>query len=496
MKKSVAILGGGISGLSSAYYLLRKSLSKGLNLDRVYLLEESSRFGGWLHSKPIENVPNQTRVNQSNYFELGPRTISLNSYAGINVLALVNSLGLSAQTKSIPKQSLSFKRRYIIIDDKLRLLPNSFRDLIVAEKPFRPFIAYLLQDLRRPRLRLNSESGDVSVHEFFQYRFGDDIANYLINPLCIGITGGDSRLLSMRSVFPSILKKEQTYGSVVRGMFAKEDIWKDLKTDSLVAESIRDKWAVFSFEKGIETLPKKLLSTLQEEFGSKIIVKPCTKVIGLRFNENGKNVVSAENDIDLEVDHIFSSIKANSLARLLPSRYGLLKQTLESIETVSMAVVCLQFDETLIPIDKGFGFLIPSSEKSDILGVTFDSCIFPKPSTQVTVMLGGCWFKQLFGSTSNVDHKHLLQISLKALDRYLQIRKQPSHSHIAIHEDCIPQYHVGHHKKLQIIENEIRDLNLSLLGSSYYGFSVPDTILSAKTKSEQWIQSELDEHSN
>ncbi|KPM06002.1 protoporphyrinogen oxidase-like protein [Sarcoptes scabiei] len=425
MKKSVAILGGGISGLSSAYYLLRKSLSKGLNLDRVYLLEESSRFGGWLHSKPIENVPNQTRVNQSNYFELGPRTISLNSYAGINVLALVNSLGLSAQTKSIPKQSLSFKRRYIIIDDKLRF-----------------------------------------------------------------------RLLSMRSVFPSILKKEQTYGSVVRGMFAKEDIWKDLKTDSLVVESIRDKWAVFSFEKGIETLPKKLLSTLQEEFGSKIIVKPCTKVIGLRFNENGKNVVSAENDIDLEVDHIFSSIKANSLARLLPSRYGLLKQTLESIETVSMAVVCLQFDETLIPIDKGFGFLIPSSEKSDILGVTFDSCIFPKPSTQVTVMLGGCWFKQLFGSTSNVDHKHLLQISLKALDRYLQIRKQPSHSHIAIHEDCIPQYHVGHHKKLQIIENEIRDLNLSLLGSSYYGFSVPDTILSAKTKSEQWIQSELDEHSN
>lgn len=78
--KSVAIIGGGISGLSAAYYLLENSLKHGINIGKIYLFEKQYRFGGWLKT---------LQFDQNDYFELGPRTISLNSYAGNNALLLV-----------------------------------------------------------------------------------------------------------------------------------------------------------------------------------------------------------------------------------------------------------------------------------------------------------------------------------------------------------------------------------------------------------------------
>ena len=84
MTKSIAIIGSGISGLSAAYYLLQKSIQNGQKIGKIYLIEQQSRVGGWLHSKSIDNG--------QDYFELGPRTISLNSYAGINCLSLVSKI--------------------------------------------------------------------------------------------------------------------------------------------------------------------------------------------------------------------------------------------------------------------------------------------------------------------------------------------------------------------------------------------------------------------
>ena len=103
-------------------------------------------------------------------------------------------------------------------------------------------------------------------------------------------------------------------------------------------------------------------------------------------------------------------------------------------------------------------------------------------------MLGGYRFQKLFGEPDQVDKNHLLDISLKAMKSFLKINEMPIRHHVAIHPDCIPQYTVGHQNRLRIIENEIQNLNLSLLGSSYYGFSVPDTILNARIQVDNWIQ--------
>lgn len=82
LPRSVAILGGGISGLSSAYYLLDSAAKRGISLAKVYLLESQPRFGGYLQTASYG-------PNVDQHFELGPRTISTNSYAGTNAIALV-----------------------------------------------------------------------------------------------------------------------------------------------------------------------------------------------------------------------------------------------------------------------------------------------------------------------------------------------------------------------------------------------------------------------
>ena len=82
MSRSVAVLGGGISGLTSAYYLLTNAAKHGVSISKLYLIESKPRFGGWLQS--VSFGPHHDDI-----FELGPRTISTNSYAGTNLIALV-----------------------------------------------------------------------------------------------------------------------------------------------------------------------------------------------------------------------------------------------------------------------------------------------------------------------------------------------------------------------------------------------------------------------
>lgn len=82
VSRSVAILGGGISGLTTAHYLLSNAAKHSVSISKCYILERQSRFGGWLHSRSFG-------PNADDIFELGPRTISTNSYAGTNVIALV-----------------------------------------------------------------------------------------------------------------------------------------------------------------------------------------------------------------------------------------------------------------------------------------------------------------------------------------------------------------------------------------------------------------------
>ena len=128
--------------------------------------------------------------------------------------------------------------------------------------------------------------------------------------------------------------------------------------------------------------------------------------------------------------------------------------------------------------------------RQDILGVVDDSRTFPEhdrrdlPSTRLTVMLGGAWFEELFGSPeADTCASRVESAALKAVANHLGITQDPSLCNVLIQKDCIPQYHIGHQQKLGILQEQIKfhKLPLTLLGSSYHGVSVNDCIHNALT---------------
>ena len=133
---------------------------------------------------------------------------------------------------------------------------------------------------------------------------------------------------------------------------------------------------------------------------------------------------------------------------------------------------------------EGFGCLIPSSENPAVLGITFDSCIFPDfstkeyPSTRLSVMLGGQWFKEHFGDIGTCNEDVIIEKSLAAVKQYLKISDTPSSLEVSLLKQCIPHYTVGHRYRVANFDRVIEDnnLKLTLVGAGYLGAGVADCI--------------------
>jgi oxygen-dependent protoporphyrinogen oxidase len=149
----------------------------------------------------------------------------------------------------------------------------------------------------------------------------------------------------------------------------------------------------------------------------------------------------------------------------------------------------MAFDASVkLPV-KGFGYLVPMTQKSKVLGVIFDSDALEGQSSngtlRLTAMMGGHQFHSLFGDPDKVSKKELLDTALKALEEHLGVKADLIDSHVSIHKNCIPQYTVGHRERLLEMQSLLQDnpsvgQRLSLIGSSYTGVGVNDCILGAR----------------
>ncbi|XP_015588358.1 protoporphyrinogen oxidase [Cephus cinctus] len=464
--KMTVILGGGISGLSAAYYALENP-----RISSMVLLEASNRVGGWICSNKSPNGA---------IFEQGPRTVRPRGPGGKNTLELIDRLKLTEKLIPIVSSHPAARNRLIYAENKLHLLPNNLKSLFVKNSPFdRPLISILMNDIKAPRI----SKEDESIYSFVERRLGKDVADNLISPMICGICAGDAKQISVNFLMPSLFEAEQKHGSIAKGllmnrvnqMFATKTKVIEVSGSGTAEMARKNKWAIWGLKDGLEQLPRTLADNLKSRGLDIRLGNRCER---LTFKPGYVELtINGETD---KYSRIVSSIAAKNLAQLVRRQHPQLARELEAIPTVTVAVVNIQFSGNVLPM-QAFGFLVPPKENLPILGVIFDSCVFPhETDTVLTVMMGGAWFEKNFGECPSKDE--ILRVAVESAKKILGIKESPVAHKVTILRDCIPQHVVGHKQRLNRIHNYIsaHGLPLALCGSSYQGVGLNDVILSAK----------------
>lgn len=469
------VLGGGLSGLSAAYYLLRRA---GLP---ITIYESANRLGGWIRT--------EKQKDKGFIFEAGPRTIRSKGPSGANTLELIAELQIPID--AIPSHAPAAKNRMIFAKGQLCPLPNSINGVLKTLPPFsESFIKIILNDLKAKRK--TAKHGDESIYDFISRRFGAELADYAISPLICGICAGNAKEISVRFLLNDIFEKEQRWGGVIKGMLFSKFSEKKQKEKSgpgifgdhyekLLEQVKKEKWSMYRVQGGLETLPKTLGHYLCENAVNIQLSAECQRLNFTKDN-NVKMIIRGQ---EAEADYLISSLPSFKLANCVRDQHPSLAAQLDSIPYVNVAVVNLQYNSKDLLKHNAFGFLVPPIERLPILGVIFDSCVFDMHgNTVLTVMMGGSWFEEHFGKSPS--QKELLDIALQHVEKILHINHEPKLSRVHILNKCIPQYTVGHKKRVEGIRNYINryKLPLSVCGAAYDGVGINDVILSARTQVE------------
>ncbi len=433
----VAVVGGGISGLTTAYQLKDRGVD-------VTLYEASESLGG--------NIVTEAR--DGFLLEHGPNSL----LASRPLLDLITKLGLSDRLL-IPKAD--GKRRYIVRDGKLTELPSSLTAL-VNSKAFSS--SAKLRLLKEPFI--NSRAGaDETVMSFFERRFGKEIADFAVDPFVSGIYAGDGNRLSIKYAFPRLFEYEARYGSVIRGaMFSRKP-----RSERLPKGFPRS----FSFRGGMITLIDAFARALGD------VVRTGVNVRRVVRDPSGYAVHTAD-EIE-RFDTVVASVPATSAAELLNELDRELPSIVEGIYYPPIAVVYTGFrSEQISNARGGFGFLVPAVERRRILGTIFTSSVFdgraPAGVQLFTTFIGGSRDAHLCDKTN----EDLIGIAADEIRELIGIAGEPVFSAVKKWPRSIPQYNVGYEAVLESVNAlQRKQPGIFVCSNFYQGIAVSDCVRNA-----------------
>jgi oxygen-dependent protoporphyrinogen oxidase len=308
---------------------------------------------------------------------------------------------------------------------------------------------------------------DESIDNFVQRRYSPWIADNLASAIVSGIYAGDSRSLSTRHCLTQIWEAERNFGSVGKwALFPRRmNKKKKLRSDPSSRSEIRfpppplppkDVFnePLFSFDEGLEFLPRTLYEQLKAF--SYVELCPQTSVEAIiprpmslnQISLSLRNGVTQKTSIEV-FDHVISTVPASALANMVESSVPQLAILLREIKYSSVGVVNMGFKSAPPQIIGAFGYLVPRTEKHPVLGVSFDSKIFPLQNQtpdegRITVMLGGTKLHEnSLTITPTMDPDALVSISKHTIKDQLGITKSPDEILVTLACDAIPQYHLG-----------------------------------------------------
>ncbi len=450
--KPVAIIGGGITGLTAAFSLKQRGIP-------VRLFEAAPRVGGVIQS-----------ARRDGYLaEFGPNSILETSPL---IAGLVRELGL--ESRRVYSHS-SADKRYIVRGKRPVEVPQSAGGFLTTPLFSLPA---KLRVLAEPFIPPAPKDAEESIAQFVLRRLGREFLDYAINPLVSGIYAGDPGLLSVSQAFPKLHALEQRYHSLFIGQVLGA---RERKRSGEVSKQDARK---FSFDNGLQTL----IDALQSRLGGDI--ETSAPVHGLRRAEDGWSVEREQGagSAPLSCSAVLLALPGYKIASLaIQTDPPLEVASLAQIYYPPVASVVLGFRraEVAHPLD-GFGMLIPEKEGFKILGAIFSSSLFPHRAPEgevaITCYIGGARAPALALKTPG----ELTDMAVQDLRAILGVRGRPTFEHVAVYQKAIPQYNLGFGRHRALMNDmELKAPGLFVAGHARDGVSLGDSIVSALRVAER-----------
>ena len=450
----VLIIGGGISGLMTAWWLAQSGL-------RVQVWEKSHRPGGKIKTDTADGF----RTEQS-------ASMIMNFKAEVDQFFTQSGLE-QLKTKRLLKAE---KNRYLINKGKLQPLPMTvarlfFSSMWSTQGKFRllmePFIG-------------KAQKGNETVSEFITRRFGREFLEKAMEPFIAGTLASDPDLASAQYVIPRLTALEQRFGSISAGIVAHKIIGKRTARNP----------ECFSFDGGMETLPEHLANDPKVGFQANITVKNIIR----HGSHNWEVQAQGPNgDIYCKARHVVISSPADVAAQLLQTVSRKLSQILASIEYAPLSVVHIGFDRSAVkhPLDSA-GFLVPRQEKKrakmTINGNLWMSSVFSQRAPKNCVLLSSYIGGARQPSAINLSTEESIDHVLRDISPLLGINADPTMGRVNKHQKALPLYHGHYHKNINMIEQELNTLPGLHLEANYIGgVSIRDRIVSSKETASEII---------
>ncbi|ACT00764.1 protoporphyrinogen oxidase [Paenibacillus sp. JDR-2] len=467
MVDRIVVIGGGISGLSSAFYLQREAERQGKQV-KLTIVDGAPVLGGKINTLQRDGF----------VIEKGPDSFLSRK---LPIIELAKELGIENE---LTAQNENGKTSYIMKGGKLHPMPKGM--VLGIPTNLDTFMqTTLLSDEGKARSLLDLEmpraapEGDESLGDFLSRRIGAEIVKHISEPLLAGIYAGDLSKLSIQATFPQFAEAERQYGSLIRGTQMQQKNKAPHQAPDYLPEELKN--SVFlSFKEGLSTMVHALdqaLQSVERRLGDAVVA-----INPLNGEDAASNYeVVLESGEVVPADHVLVTVPAFHAADLLEPLVDVTE--LRAINYVSVANVVMAFEKSTF--DRAFdgsGFLVPRSEGLRITACTWTSNKWLHTSPEDKVLLRCYVGRAGDEEVAMLPDDELKKAVLEDIQKVLGIDAVPVFTEITRLPRSMPQYPVGHLENTAALRDRLAEElpGVYVTGAAFGGVGLPDCIRSGK----------------
>ncbi|MGN7385929.1 protoporphyrinogen oxidase [Sporosarcina sp. SAFN-015] len=458
-QKHIVVLGGGITGLSAAYYARKLSEERNTPLT-IHIIEKSGVLGGRI----------QTVKKDGFIIEKGPDSFLSRK---LPIIELSRELGLENELVGTNPKA---RANYIYLNKKLHPMPLGL--VLGIPTKLTPFLktglispmgkARAAMDIFMPR---KTGSEDESLGHFVERRLGKEVLEHITEPLLGGIYSGNARKISTKATFPHFLALERKYGSLIKGMLKG----KQPSGESHQYPEIAKKSMFLTYRHGMQSLINRLIETMKDIH----MLTDCS--VESISATNRQYDVQLSTGESIRADGLIMAVPSSEAAKLLRNEPG--TTWLHKINYVSVANIAIAYDASTIPYPlNGTGFVIPRKEGKDLTACTWTSSKWSHSAPKDKVLLRCYVGNEQAQDWVDLTDDQLLQKVQSDLKEIMGITAKPLFHEVTRAVKAMPQYPVNHVEELAAVRQALQRTmpGVFLCGAGYEGVGVPDCILQGK----------------